>query len=187
MGSRGKSLIEVPDNVKVNIEGKRVSVAGSLGELSLVVPEEIEVSLSDRKIRVFPVCDAGRGSTALQGTISALINNMLVGVTHGYTKALVIEGMGYRASIDKGGALNLQIGCANPVKYTPPEGIKIEVPDPHRILIKGIDKQLVGDVAAKIRSFKPPEPYKGKGIRYEGEYIRKKAGKKAGYGAGASS
>lgn len=196
MGRIGKLPISIPAEVKVTINNDTVRVDGPKGMLERKIPPLLNVSIEDNKIKVVPKQGPVRGGMsnrtwlhshkneidALRGTIRMLINNMIIGVTQGYQKVLLIDGQGYRASLD-GKSLELQIGYPHPIKFNPPEGIKIEVPSPQRIIVQGIDKQLVGDTAAMIRAFMKPEPYKGKGIRYEDEIIRRKQGKKAGYGA----
>lgn len=178
MGRIGKLPIVIPAQVKITVNEDSVKVEGPKGVLELKIPLLINVLIEDNQIKV----TSEEENDALRGTIRALINNMVIGVTEGYSKSLLIEGQGYRASLE-GKDLNLQIGYPNIIKFNPPAGIRIEVPAPQRIVVYGIDKQLVGDVAAAIRVIRKPDPYKGKGIRYEGEFIRRKAGKKAGYGA----
>ncbi len=183
MGRVGKLPIQISDKIKVNFEENKVRVEGPKGMLEQIVPSQVKVLVENTEVKITSG-EKSKTNEALCGTMRALINNMVIGVTNGYEKILVIEGKGYRANLENKD-LSLQLGYANPVKFVAPEGIEIGVPGIHRIIIKGIDKQLVGNTAAIIRAFKPPEPYKGKGIRYEGEFIRRKAGKKAGYGAGA--
>jgi large subunit ribosomal protein L6 len=180
MGRIGKIPIPVPKEVEVKIEKKEVKVKGPKGELSQSIPSRIEVVKEEGVIRVINHIE-DKGRWVLAGTIRALINNMIIGVTKGYEKRLVIDGKGYRVSME-GKVLSLQIGYPQPIKFTPPEGIKLSTPTSQTIVVEGIDKQLVGDVAAKIRAIKKPEPYKGKGIHYSDEVIRRKPGKKAGYG-----
>ena len=181
-----KLPIKVPDGVRVNIAQNNIKVEGPKGKLEYNFSSNVEVSMEDKTLRIKakeimyePVC----------GTTKALINNMIIGVTNGYEKTLVIEGQGYRAALENN-KLSLLLGFAKPVIFEPPNGIKFEVPAAQRIVIRGIDKELVGKITAIIRDARPPEPYKGKGIAYIGEYIRKKAGKKAvggGYGPGAAA
>ncbi len=154
-----------------------VSVKGPKGELSANVHPNISVEVNDQAVLLKRGSDEKK-QKALHGLWRALIQNMVVGVTSGYSKKLEIVGVGYRAEM-KGKKLNLQIGYSHPILFGPPEGVKLEAPTQTNVIISGVDKQLVGLVAAKIRSFRPPEPYKGKGIKYEGEYIRRKAGKAA--------
>jgi large subunit ribosomal protein L6 len=178
MSRVGRKPIPIPKGVRVEKSNGVIKVSGPKGELTAQVHPRIEVEISSDQILVKRKSDA-RIDRALHGLWRALINNMIVGVTEGYTKKLEIVGIGYRAEL-KGKALVLYLGYSHPIIFIPPDGVKIEVPQPTNIVVSGIDKQLVGQVAAKIRSFRPPEPYKGKGIRYEGEVIRMKAGKAAG-------
>jgi large subunit ribosomal protein L6 len=178
MSRVGRKPIPIPKGVRVEKSNGVIKVSGPKGELTAQVHPRIEVEISSDQILVKTKSDA-RIDKALHGLWRALINNMIVGVTEGYTKKLEIVGIGYRAEL-KGKALVLYLGYSHPIIFIPPDGVKIEVPQPTNIVVSGIDKQLVGQVAAKIRSFRPPEPYKGKGIRYEGEVIRMKAGKAAG-------
>ncbi len=178
MSRIGKKPIPIPKGVKVEKTNGVLKVSGPKGELTAHVHPRIEVEISSDQILVKRKSDS-RTDKALHGLWRALINNMVIGVSQGYTKKLEIVGIGYRAEL-KGKALILYLGYSHPIIFIPPDGVKIEVPQPTNIVVSGIDKQLVGQVAAKIRSFRPPEPYKGKGIRYEGEVIRMKAGKAAG-------
>ncbi len=178
MSRVGRKPMPIPKGVRVEKSNGVIKVSGPKGELTAQVHPRIEVEISSDQILVKRKSDA-RIDKALHGLWRALINNMIVGVTEGYTKKLEIVGIGYRAEL-KGKALVLYLGYSHPIIFIPPDGVKIEVPQPTNIVVSGIDKQLVGQVAAKIRSFRPPEPYKGKGIRYEGEVIRMKAGKAAG-------
>ncbi|CUU01179.1 LSU ribosomal protein L6P [Candidatus Thermokryptus mobilis] len=178
MSRVGRKPIPIPKGVKVEKSNGVIKVSGPKGELTAQVHPRIEVEISSDQILVKRKSDT-RIDKALHGLWRSLINNMIVGVTEGYTKKLEIVGIGYRAEL-KGKALVLYLGYSHPIIFIPPDGVKVEVPQPTNIVVSGIDKQLVGQVAAKIRSFRPPEPYKGKGIRYEGEVIRMKAGKSAG-------
>ncbi len=175
MSRVGKMPVTVPTGVQVTIEGRRVAVKGPKGELSRTFPERISFAMEDDRITVSRPDDS-RESKALHGLSRALLHNMVVGVSEGYTKALEIQGVGYRAAL-KGSSIELQVGFSHPVTITPPEGVTFEVPEPTKITVSGVDKELVGQVAASIRMVRPPEPYKGKGIRYSGEYVRRKAGK----------
>ncbi len=175
MSRVGKMPVTVPTGVQVTIEGRRVAVKGPKGELSRTFPERISFAMEDDRITVSRPDDS-RESKALHGLSRALLHNMVVGVSEGYTKALEIQGVGYRAAL-KGSSIELQVGFSHPVTITPPEGVTFEVPEPTKITVSGVDKELVGQVAASIRKVRPPEPYKGKGIRYSGEYVRRKAGK----------
>ena len=175
MSRIGKLPIEIPADVDVKIDGNHVSVKGPKGELSRHVDPEIQVKREDGVLNVTRPSDERR-HRSLHGLTRSLINNLVVGVTQGYSKVLLIEGVGYKAE-KKGDALALSLGYSHPIYFYPPESITINVPLATRIEISGIDKETVGQVAAKIRSLRKPEPYKGKGIRYEGEMIRRKAGK----------
>jgi large subunit ribosomal protein L6 len=177
MSRIGKQPIEIPSGVTVDVAGETVSVKGPGGALSQRVDPDMRVTVSDGEVRVERPSDE-RDHRALHGLTRSLIANMVEGVTKGYEKRLEIQGVGYRAAL-KGKDIELQVGFSHPVEFPAPEGIEFEVPAPNRITVKGIDKQLVGETAARIRRIRKPEPYKGKGIRYEGEYVRKKAGKAA--------
>jgi large subunit ribosomal protein L6 len=177
----GKKPIVLPKGVTVAVKDGSVAVKGPKGELVRLVHPDISVEVTDQQILVKRPTDEKR-HRALHGLWRALIQNMVLGVTQGYMRKLEIVGVGYRAEM-KGTRLNLNIGYSHPILFAPPEGVKIEAPTQTSIAITGIDKQLVGLVAAKIRSFRLPEPYKGKGIKYEGEFIRRKAGKAAATGA----
>ncbi len=177
MSRIGKKPIPVPDGVTVTIEPEAVHVTGPRGALSERVHRDIDVTLDDGVLTVARPTDRGE-HRALHGLTRSLVANMVEGVTQGYTKTLEIQGVGYRAQL-KGRNLELALGYSHPVSIEAPEGIEFEVPQPTRIIVKGISKQLVGEVAANIRKKRPPEPYKGKGIRYEGEYVARKVGKRA--------
>jgi large subunit ribosomal protein L6 len=177
MSRIGLQPIEIPEGVTVEVANSVVTVKGAGGELTQVVSPEMRVTVTDGEVRVERPSDE-REHRALHGLTRSLIANMVEGVTKGYTKNLEIQGVGYRAAL-KGKDLELQVGFSHPVDFPAPDGIEFEVPAPNRITVKGIDKQLVGETAARIRRVRKPEPYKGKGIRYEGEYVRKKAGKAA--------
>jgi len=173
----GKQPIPVPDGVEVTIEPQRVKVKGPKGELEERVTREIEVKQDDGQIVVTRPTDRGE-HRALHGLTRSLIFNMVHGVTEGYEKRLQIQGVGYRAQL-QGRKLVMSLGFSHQVEVEAPEGIEFEVPQPTQIVVRGISKQLVGEVAANIRKRRPPEPYKGKGIRYEGEYVARKVGKRA--------
>jgi large subunit ribosomal protein L6 len=173
----GKQPIAIPDGVTVEVSDGVVIVKGPGGELSQRVDRDMKVTVEDGEVRVERPSDE-RNHRSLHGLTRSLIANMVEGVTKGYEKRLEIQGVGYRAAL-KGAELELQVGFSHPVTMAPPPGIEFEVPAPNRIVVKGIDKQLVGEMAANVRKVRKPEPYKGKGIRYEGEYVRKKAGKAA--------
>ena len=176
--------IEVPEGVQIDIKGHRVSVKGPKGELSRVFRPEMTIKLDSGIITVERPNDAPQ-VRALHGLTRALLNNMVVGVTSGFEKTLQIEGVGYRPELE-GKDLIVHVGFSHPVRVPPPDGIDFEVDTRARtIKVQGIDKELVGQVAADIRKIRPPEPYKGKGIRYMGEYVRRKAGKAGKVGVGA--
>jgi len=176
MSRIGKKPIEIPRGVEVKIDGQQVLIKGSKGELSLEVRPEIRVEVKTGQIFVTPQFETKK-TRAFWGLTRALLQNIVKGVSHGYEKKLEIEGLGYRANLD-GQDLVLNIGFTRPVKIKAPQSIKFSV-DKNTITVSGIDKGLVGEVAAKIRRVRPPEPYKGKGIKYAGEQIRRKVGKKA--------
>lgn len=177
MSRIGKQPIPVPSGVEVTIDGPSVSVKGPKGELSGKYSEMLAIKLEDGAIIVTRPDDS-REARSLHGLTRTLIANMVTGVSEGYAKNLEIVGVGYRAAL-KGKDLELALGFSHPVLVTPEAGIEFEVPQPTRITVRGIDKQRVGQVAAEIRAWRKPEPYKGKGIRYEGEYVRRKLGKAA--------
>jgi large subunit ribosomal protein L6 len=178
MSRIGKLPVPVPDGVDVTLDGLHVTVKGPKGELSQTMPEGVGIALEDGEVVVTRESDA-RTHRARHGLVRSLVNNMITGVSDGYTRALELVGIGYRAQ-PKGSDLELQVGYSHPVLIEAPEGISFEVPQPTRVVVSGIDKVLVGQVAANIRKVRPPEPYKGKGIRYEDERVRRKAGKAAG-------
>jgi large subunit ribosomal protein L6 len=177
MSRVGQAPIEVPSGVDVNISGPVVRVKGPKGELERRMPEGITIEQADAELRVARADDE-RETRALHGLVRSLVFNMVLGVTQGFEKSLEIQGVGYRAQ-KRGNDLELAVGFSHAVTKTAPSGIEFDVPQPTRIVVRGIDKELVGQVAAEIRAIRKPEPYKGKGIRYEGEQIRRKAGKAA--------
>jgi large subunit ribosomal protein L6 len=177
MSRIGRKPIEVPAGVNVTIEPGRVSVSGPLGSLQQVVPQRMAVAHEDGVIVVTRPTERGE-DRALHGLTRTIIANMVEGVTKGFEKKLEIQGVGYRAAL-KGSDLELSVGYSHPVTIKPRTGISFEVPQPTQIVVKGHDKQQVGQTAAEIRKVRPPEPYKGKGIRYDGEYVRRKVGKRA--------
>jgi large subunit ribosomal protein L6 len=177
MSRIGRSPIEVPAGVSVSISPGRVMVNGPLGELAQEVPGRMAIEQSDGTITVTRPTDRGE-DRALHGLTRTLVANMVDGVTKGFEKRLEIQGVGYRASM-RGTALELNVGFSHPVVKDAPDGVTYEVPTQTEIVVKGIDKQQVGQIAAEIRKVRPPEPYKGKGIRYQGEYVRRKVGKRA--------
>ena len=175
MSRIGKMPIEIPKGVEVKQTGDVVHVRGEKGVLETAIRPEMKIVIEEGVIRV-EITKEDRTQRSLHGLTRTLINNMILGVTKGFEKRLDIIGVGYRAE-KKGKALSLQLGFSHPIYFIAPEGITIDVPTQTVIMVKGIDKQLVGQVAAKLRSFRPPEPYKGKGVRYENEIVKKKAGK----------
>jgi large subunit ribosomal protein L6 len=177
MSRIGKKPIELPSGVMVALSPGRVQVNGPLGELSQIVPARMQIEKNDAEIVVTRPTERG-DDRALHGLTRTLIANMVEGVTKGYEKHLEIQGVGYRAQL-KGTDLELAVGFSHPVTIKPREGITFEVPAPNQIVVKGIDKQKVGQTAAEVRKVRPPEPYKGKGIRYRDEQVRRKVGKRA--------
>jgi large subunit ribosomal protein L6 len=177
MSRIGKKPIEVPAGVIVSLDPGRVTVSGPKGELRQEVPQRMKIEQENGSIVVTRPTERGE-DRALHGLTRTLIANMVEGVTNGFEKRLEIQGVGYRATL-AGSNLELQVGYSHPVRITPRQGIEFEVPVPTQIVVRGIDKQVVGQTAAEIRKVRPPEPYKGKGIRYEGEFVRRKVGKRA--------
>lgn len=179
MSRVGQKEIVVPQGVAVTVKESHVSIKGPKGELELKIPQGILVEQNGELLTVRPQKDKSEFN-ALWGTVRALISNMVMGVTEGFEKKLEIHGVGYRAQV-KGETLELQVGFSHPIEIKAPEGIAFSV-EKNVITVSGVDKALVGETAARVRKVKKPEPYKGKGIRYEGEYVRRKAGKKAATG-----
>jgi large subunit ribosomal protein L6 len=177
MSRIGKQPIELPAGVSVSLSPGRVMVNGPLGELTQQVPARMQVEQEDSTIVVKRPTERG-DDRALHGLTRSLIANMVEGVTSGFQKRLEIQGVGYRAAV-RGTDLELNVGYSHSVVLKAPQGITFEVPTPTEVIVKGIDKQQVGQTAAEVRKVRPPEPYKGKGIRYEGEYVRRKVGKRA--------
>ena len=177
MSRIGRQPIPIPESVTVRVEPDRVDVKGPKGELSERIPRDIEVVQEDGQLLVRRPTNRGE-HRALHGLTRSLVANMVIGVTDGYAKTLEIQGVGYRAQ-KRGSDLELALGFSHPVPIKAPDGIEFEVPQPTRIVVRGISKQLVGEVAANIRKQRPPEPYKGKGVRYLGEYVARKVGKRA--------
>ncbi len=175
MSRIGKMPIDVPSGVDVKVDGSRVVVKGSKGELAREFTDRVEFEIEDGVITLTRDGDSPQ-SRALHGLSRALLANMVEGVSSGFSKELEIQGVGYRASL-KGKDIELLVGFSHPVNVEAPDGITFDVPEPTKIIVTGIDKEMVGQVAANIRKVRPPEPYKGKGIRYSGEYVRRKAGK----------
>jgi len=177
MSRIGKQPIPIPDGVNVAVDPGRVTVNGPLGELTQNVPQRMLIEKEDGQLLVKRPTERG-DDRALHGLTRSLVANMVEGVTNGFEKRLEIQGIGYRASL-RGTALELNVGYSHPVVIDAPAGITFEVPVQTEIIVKGIDKQQVGEIAAEVRAVRRPEPYKGKGIRYQGEYVRRKVGKRA--------
>lgn len=175
MSRIGKLPVVIPDGVDVKVENNLITAKGPMGTESVQIREEIEIKIEGKEIILTRKND-DRKSRSLHGLSRTLVQNVVTGVKEGFTKKLEIQGVGYRAQM-QGNAINLQLGYSHPVIVEPPEGIKIAVEANTKITVTGSNKQMVGDVAAQIRSKRPPEVYKGKGVRYEGEYVRRKAGK----------
>ena len=174
MSRIANSPVELPSGVEVKIDGSELTVKGSKGSLELSLVDGVQVSQDDKVLNIAYQDDSAK---AMAGTTRSLINNMVVGVSEGWEKKLVLNGVGYRAKAS-GKSVNLTVGLSHPVDYQLPEGVSAETPSQTEVVVKGIDKQAVGQAAAEIRSFRPPEPYKGKGIRYADEYVRRKEAKK---------
>jgi large subunit ribosomal protein L6 len=177
MSRVAKAPISLPSGVDVAVSGQEVAVKGGKGDLSLTVHDDVTVSREDGVLKVAPRDAEDFDAWAMAGTMRAILNNMVVGVSNGWQKKLELVGVGYRAQA-KGKVLNLSLGFSHPIDYPVPEGISVETPSPTEVLVSGADKQRVGQVAAEIRSFRPPEPYKGKGVRYSDEQVVRKEAKK---------
>jgi large subunit ribosomal protein L6 len=177
MSRIGRAPITIPDGVTVDIKGQHVTVTGPKGTLSHTVVEPIRIAQEDGRLVVTRPTDRGP-HRALHGLSRSLVANLVTGVSEGFERRLEIQGVGYRAQM-KGQALELAVGYSHPVTIDPPDGIQFEVPAPTQVVVRGIDKQLVGEIAAQVRGVRPPEPYKGKGVRYAGEAVRRKVGKRA--------
>ena len=177
MSRIGRQPIPVPDGVSVSIGPGRVTVNGPRGELQQVVSDRMEIVEDEGALKVSRPTDRGT-DRAIHGLTRSLVANMVEGVTEGFQKELQIQGVGYRARL-AGRDLELSVGYSHPVTINAPEGIEFDVPQPTQVIVRGIDKQLVGEIASRIRRVRPPEPYKGKGIRYAGEQVRRKVGKRA--------
>ena len=175
MSRIGKQAVAIPAGVKVNLDGGKIRVEGPKGKLEFQPHPNMKVESDGKTLKVTRPDDE-RLNRALHGLTRSLINNMVEGVTNGYIKRLKVEGIGYQAKLDKKSVV-LMVGYSNPITKTPPEGVTVEVPDVNTIIVKGADKQKVGQFAAEVRAVRKPEPYKGKGIMYEGEKIRRKEGK----------
>jgi len=168
--------VGIPSGVEVFLNGRELSVKGSKGTLEMTVDNQVDIKHED-DVLMFSAANNGKKSGALAGTYRSLVNNMVVGVSEGFTKALQLQGVGYRAQA-QGKKLNLTLGFSHPIEYEIPDGIEVETPSQTEVVVKGIDKQLVGQVSAEIRAFRPPEPYKGKGVRYANEHVKRKEAKK---------
>jgi large subunit ribosomal protein L6 len=177
MSRIGKKPVTVPSGVTATVEGQTVKMKGPKGQLQFIVHDDVEVKFEDGAVKVAPRYETNR-ARALYGTARAQVANLLAGVTKGFEKKLEITGVGYRAEL-KGSDLVLHLGYSHPITVHPPAGVSFEVAEPTKLTVKGADKQAVGQVAADIRGYRPPEPYKGKGVKYENEVIRRKAGKTA--------
>jgi len=180
MSRIGRQPVPIPGGVNVKLDGRSLTVKGSKGKLALEVHPELKVEVEDGTISVKRPSDAPN-HRALHGLVRSLIANMVEGVTDGFSKTLEIVGVGYRAD-KQGQGITLNLGFSHQVQYDPPDGVELEVPNQTTVVVRGPDKQKVGQTAAEIRGFRPPEPYKGKGIRYQGEQVRRKAGKTASGG-----
>jgi len=176
MSRIGKHPVVIPSGVDVALAGHEIQVKGKLGELSVMLTDDVAIDIGDGKVTVTPI-NQGKRARSMWGTSRSLIDNMVTGVSQGFKVELLIQGVGYRASVS-GKTLTLQLGYSHDIEYPMPDGIKIECEKPTQIAVTGIDKQRVGQVAAEIRQFRKPEPYKGKGIRYANEWVRRKEGKK---------
>lgn len=176
MSRIAKAPVAVPAGVEISISGQTISAKGKNGQLSLDMHPAVSVAQAEGVLN-FGTRDGSKQAVALAGTTRSLVNNMVTGVNEGFKKELTLIGVGYRAAVS-GSTLNLTLGFSHPVEYSLPEGIKAEVPNPTTVIISGADKQTVGQVAAEVRGFRPPEPYKGKGVRYSDEFVRRKEAKK---------
>lgn len=178
MSRVAKNPINIPDGVTISLQERIIKVNGSKGELEFVIPNSVSVNQSDQELTV-AYDEASKESTALAGTTRALVNNMIIGVSQGFEKKLELRGVGYRAKAS-GKSLELTLGFSHPVVYELPNEVEVEIPSQTEIILRSFNKQVLGQVAAEIRSFRPPEPYKGKGVRYSDEYVKRKEAKKAG-------
>ena len=168
--------VVIPNGVEVFLDGQTLKIKGAKGELAAQVHNLVSIN-ADEGLLSFVASEESKQSRALAGTFRSLVNNMVQGVTEGFQKELELQGVGYRAQA-QGKKLNLSLGFSHPVEYEAPEGIEIETPSQTQVIVKGIDKQLVGQTAAEIRAYRPPEPYKGKGVRYQNEFVKRKEAKK---------
>lgn len=176
MSRVAKNPVELPSGVEVKIDGQSMSIKGAKGSLNLDLHASVEVKQEDNQLQV-AARSGDKISRAMSGTTRALLSNMVAGVSSGFEKKLELQGVGYRAKMN-GNVVNLTLGFSHPIDYQLPEGVSAETPSPTEIILKGVDKQQIGQVAAEIRAFRPPEPYKGKGVRYAGERVRRKEAKK---------
>jgi len=176
MSRIAKAPVELPAAVKIEVNGQDLNVSGKNGKLSLTLHEKVELQQEGNVLKIAPK-DEGKEAVALAGTMRSLVNNMVTGVDQGFEKKLILNGVGYRAKAS-GKTLNLSLGLSHPVDYEVPEGVKADTPSQTEVVLTSADKQLLGQVASEIRAFRPPEPYKGKGIRYADEYVRRKEAKK---------
>ena len=176
MSRIGKKIVNVPDGVDVNLNGQQVAVKGPMGELSATLSDLVTVAKDDDGVSVKPV-DSSQSARSFWGLSRSLVENLVVGVSQGFNRKLILQGVGYRAQV-QGQTLKLALGFSHDIDFPLPQGISVECPSQTEIIVSGIDKQQVGQVASKIRSYRPPEPYKGKGVRYEDEYVFRKEGKK---------
>ncbi len=175
--SRVLKPVTIPSGISIKVEDQTIIVKGNKGELTFQIDDGISMKLSDTEISFAPKQESNKSSIALTGTTKALVNNMIIGVGTGFEKKLTLVGVGYRAQA-KGNSVNISVGYSHPIEHAMPDGIQVTTPSQTEIVISGIDKQQVGQVAADIRAYRPPEPYKGKGIRYADEYIARKEAKK---------
>ena len=176
MSRIAKSPISIPSGVTVKLDAQSINIKGGKGQLELAIHKDVEVKNEDN-VLTFAPRSGSKQANAMAGTTRALVNNMVVGTSEGFEKKLELIGVGYRAAV-KGSVLNLTLGFSHPVNYELPEGISAETPSQTTVVLKGADKQKIGQAAAEIRAFRPPEPYKGKGVRYADEYVRRKEAKK---------
>lgn len=177
MSRIAKSPIELLKGVELKLDGNQLTVKGTKGSLEVTINPLVEVTVEDTEAKVTPIDDQDKKAWAMAGTFHSIVNGMIVGVTNGYQRKLELNGVGYRAQA-QGKKLNLTLGFSHPVVFELPEGVSAETPSNTEIVLSGIDKQVLGEAAAKIRGFRPPEPYKGKGVRYAGELVRRKEAKK---------
>ena len=168
--------VKLPSGIELKLDGQQISVKGSKGSLSMKLHRDVEVKHADNELSFSPR-NTSKEAHAMSGTTRAIVNNMITGVSEGFERRLELQGVGYRAQA-QGNKLNLQLGFSHPVEYQLPAGIEAQTPTQTEIVISGVDKQQVGQVSAEIRAFRPPEPYKGKGVRYAGEHVRRKEAKK---------